>query len=201
MLITDSNFKCRICGCNVYRRSYADYECAECSVVFRNIDRFSLHRQLMIQYMPEYKLDEWGEINFAHLYDSGVDLRACIDEPVILYPYSGLYKYNCYKIIISTGIRIQPSHTDMDIKIYPRSGLGFKHGLRLSNSTGIIDNTYRGTIKCALINMGDHAYIINPGDKMVQMVIEKRLDVELVTVDDLDKTDRGVNGFGSTGTT
>lgn len=198
MIISDSGFKCRICGCEQYRRTYAEYECVNCSVVFRNVYDFSMRRELKIQYMPEYKLDEWGEISFAHLYDSGADLRACIDEPITIYPY---YKSDMgkYKAKFSTGIRVQPSHNDMDIKIYPRSGLGFKHDLRLSNSTGIIDNTYRGTINCALINMGKEPYTINPGDRVVQMVIEKRLDVDLVKVDDISETDRGTNGFGSTG--
>jgi len=198
LIVESKYFKCRICGSNKYVHSYCNYECYECSTLFKNLDAFSLKRQLKIQYLPEYNLEEWGELNYAKLYDSGIDLRACIDEPIKLDPYNNFIQ-GSYKAVFSTGIKIQPSHKDMDVKVYPRSGLGFKYDIRLSNSTGVVDNQYRGTVKVALINMGSEPFIINPGDRVVQMVVEKRLDVEVVKVDALDETERGEGGFGSTG--
>ena len=198
MIVEVKDFKCRICGCSEILHNYSNYECSGCSVMFRSVNAFSLNRQLKVQYLPEYDLEKWGELNYAKLYDSGIDLRACIDKPIKLDPYNNSIQ-GSYKAVFSTGIKIEPSHNDMDIKVYPRSGLGFKYDIRLSNSTGIVDNQYRGVVKVALINMGSESFVINPGDRVVQMVVEKRLDVEAVKVDQLGETERGEGGFGSTG--
>ena len=198
MIVESKDFKCRICGCNEVIYDYSNYECYGCSVMFRNMDLFSLKRQLKIQYLPEYDLEEWGELNYAKLYDSGIDLRACMNGPKELEPYRDS-EWGKYKTIVSAGIKIEPSHKDMDIKIYPRSGLGFKYDIRLSNSTGIVDSQFRGEVKMAIVNMGSVPYVIYPGDRIAQMVVEKRLDVEVVKVDQLGETERGEGGFGSTG--
>lgn len=204
MIVECSDFKCRICGCRKYRDNNPNYECVDCSSVFRDPDKFSLNRELRVEYQPEYDLENWGELDFKHINDSGVDLRACIKIPVTINPYSwenlSNYKYKQqYKTFISFGIKIQPSHTDMDVKIYPRSGIAFKYDVRLSNSVAVIDNAFTGCLKGSIINMGKEPFTINPGDRIAQMIAEKKLDVDIVTVDQLDETERGEGGFGSTG--
>ena len=198
MIVKTKDYKCRICGCSEISHNYSNYECSGCSVIFRSVSAFSLNRQLKVQYLPEYDLEKWGELNYAKLYDSGIDLRACMNGPKELEPYRDS-EWGKYKTIVSAGIKIEPSHNDMDIKIYPRSGLGFKYDIRLSNSTGIVDSQFRGEVKMAIVNMGSEPYIIHPGDRIAQMVVEKRLDVEVVKVDQLGETERGEGGFGSTG--
>lgn len=84
-------------------------------------------------------------------------------------------------------------------KAYSRSGHGFKHGVSLANGTGIIDSDYRGEIKVALINRGHDFFEVKRGDRIAQIVFEKLPDIEMEKVTVLDVTERGDNGFGSTG--
>ena len=84
-------------------------------------------------------------------------------------------------------------------KVYSRSGMGFKHGVSLANGTGIIDSDYRGEIKVSLINRGHDFFEVKRGDRIAQIVFEKLTGVEMEKVTVLDVTERGENGFGSTG--
>lgn len=84
-------------------------------------------------------------------------------------------------------------------KVFSRSGMGFKHGVSLSNGTGIIDSDFRGEIKVSLINKGNDFYTVKRGDRIAQIIFEKLPDIELEKVTVLDVTERGDNGFGSTG--
>lgn len=187
-------FKCRICGHTEWKDNYWHYECKNCSVFFKNIKQFSLYRELHIEYLENYNILEWGDIHYKHENDSGADLRAAIKKPVTLVPYS--------KAFIPFGIKIQPSHTDMDVKIYPRSGLASKHGITLLNSVGVIDNHYTGEIMGMFINLSNNlfsSYTIMPGERVAQLIVEKRLDVDLIQVEKVKETDRNDGGFGSTG--
>jgi dUTP pyrophosphatase len=83
--------------------------------------------------------------------------------------------------------------------VVPRSGLGFKHRITLINDVGIIDEDYRGNIGLRMVNDGDKPYIVNRGERVAQMIITPYIPPVLVFVDELDETDRGSNGFGSTG--
>jgi dUTP pyrophosphatase len=87
----------------------------------------------------------------------------------------------------------------MDVKIYPRSGLASKYGITLINSVGIIDNHYTGEVMGMFINKQYIPYTINPGDRVAQLIVEKRLSVDLIKVSKVDETARGEGGFGSTG--
>ena len=80
-----------------------------------------------------------------------------------------------------------------------RSGLAFKHGITILNTPGTIDSDYRGEIKVVLINLSNTSFTINPGDRIAQMIFANSIQVEFEEVDDLEKTRRGDNGFGSTG--
>lgn len=189
-------FKCRICGSELYFRRMDYYECANCSVLFSNKECFSLNRELKVQYLENYDLENWGELEFQHFQDSGVDLRAAIEEPITLYPYK---LSDAHWAKIPFGISVEPSDFDMDIKVYCRSGLASKFGISLKNCTGVGDNHYRGQVMGFFINLSENQYTINPGDRVAQMVPEKKLFVDTVKVDSLSETERGSDGFGSTG--
>lgn len=122
----------------------------------------------------------------AHPTDAGLDLRA--KERVKIWP--GSYAN------IDTGVHIELPHGYYG-KIESKSGLNTKHGIVACG--GVIDEGYTGSLIVTLYNLGDKAYIFEPGDKVVQLVIQQYLAPELELVDELSETDRGSGGFGSTG--
>ena len=128
----------------------------------------------------------------ATVGSAGMDLYACIDEPITLNGGD--------KAVIPTGIAIGLDNPEYAAFIYARSGLAIKHGIGLLNSVGVIDSDYRGEICVGVINQLKEPYTIEPFERIAQMVIQPVALPELVEVDDLDKTDRGAGGFGSTGT-
>ena len=99
---------------------------------------------------------------------------------------------------VPTGIAISLPQ-GLEAQIRPRSGLALSHGITVLNAPGTIDSDYRGEVKVILINHGDFDFEIIPGMRIAQMVISKYVQVELVEVDNLDETERGEKGFGSTG--
>ena len=122
---------------------------------------------------------------------AGMDLYACIDEPITLKKGD--------KAVIPTGIAIGLQNPQYAAFIYARSGLAIKHGIGLLNSVGVIDSDYRGEICVGVINQLKEPYTIQPFERIAQMVIQPVALPELVEVDELDDTDRGAGGFGSTG--
>ena len=123
---------------------------------------------------------------------AGMDLYACIDEPITLNKGD--------TAIIPTGIAIGIDDPHYAAFIYARSGLAIKHGIGLLNSVGVIDSDYRGEIWVGVIKQTDPEYTIEPFERIAQMVIEPVELPEIVEVNNLDDTDRGAGGFGSTGT-
>lgn len=123
---------------------------------------------------------------------AGMDLYACIDEPITLKKGD--------KAVIPTGIAIGLNDPHYAAFIYARSGLAIKHGIGLLNSVGVIDSDYRGEICVGIIKQTDPEYTIEPFERIAQMVIKPVELPEIVEVQDLDDTDRGAGGFGSTGT-
>lgn len=122
---------------------------------------------------------------------AGMDLYACIDEPITLAPGQ--------LAIVPTGIAIALPDNSYAAFLYARSGLGVKHGICLSNGVGVIDSDYRGEICAGLCNVSDKPYTIEPDERVCQMVIAPVLTPDVVEVSELDDTDRGEGGFGSTG--
>lgn len=122
---------------------------------------------------------------------AGVDLRACVPEPVVLEPGR--------RALIPTGfsIALPPGH---EAQIRPRSGLALKHGLTLLNSPGTIDSDYRGEIRVIAINLGQEQVTIHRGDRIAQMVVASVTRVHFVPADELPPTLRAGGGFGHTGT-
>jgi dUTP pyrophosphatase len=122
---------------------------------------------------------------------AGVDLRACLDEPVTLAPGE--------TILIGTGIAIHLEDPGFCAMILPRSGLGHR-GLVLGNLVGLIDSDYQGELKISTWNRGQEAQTIEPGDRIAQMVITPVIQPTFIEVDDFESSSRGEGGFGHTGT-
>lgn len=122
---------------------------------------------------------------------AAMDLTACMDEPVTVNP-GGLAS-------IPTGIAIALPSADYAALLFARSGLGSKHGVAPVNGVGVIDSDYRGEIKVNLTNHSTTPYTVQPGDRVAQLAIVPVVQVTPVAVEELDDTDRGTGGFGSTG--
>ena len=121
---------------------------------------------------------------------AGMDLSADIESEVILKPLE--------RSLIPTGIAISLPK-DLEAQIRPRSGLAIKHGITLLNTPGTIDSDYRGEIKVILVNLSNDNYTIKPQDRIAQIVFSQFVTGEFDIVENLDETDRGDSGFGSTG--
>lgn len=132
------------------------------------------------QPIPEYATEQ----------SAGVDLRANIEDGILLEPLS--------RALVGTGLYIQLPK-GFEAQIRPRSGLAAKHGITVLNAPGTIDADYRGEIKVILINLSHQSFVVNPGERIAQMVITTHEKVEFNVVDKLDETARGEGGFGSTG--
>ena len=122
---------------------------------------------------------------------AGMDLYACIDSPVTL----GAGE----KAVIPTGIAIELPSAELAAFVFARSGLAIKHGIGLLNGVGVIDSDYRGEIGVGLVNLGQSAYTVQPGDRIAQLMVTPVVQPTVVQVSALDDTDRGAGGFGSTG--
>ena len=133
---------------------------------------------------------QWPSPSYATVNSAGVDLKANIEEPIVLEPLQ--------RTIVPTGLKIAlPEGTEAQVR--PRSGLAAKHGITVLNSPGTIDADYRGEIGVILVNLSDKAFIVNPGERIAQMVVARYERVEWDEVAELGSTDRGEGGFGSTG--
>ncbi|AZZ90445.1 dUTP diphosphatase [Hahella sp. KA22] len=123
---------------------------------------------------------------------AGLDLRACLAEPVTLQPGE--------TTLIPTGMAIHLSDPGLAAMLLPRSGLGHKHGIVLGNLVGLIDSDYQGEVMVSCWNRGNEAFTINIGERIAQMVIVPVVQVGFEIVEDFDDSSRGAGGFGSTGT-
>jgi len=121
---------------------------------------------------------------------AGIDLSADIENEITLNPLQ--------RELIPTGIAISLPE-DLEAQIRPRSGLAIKHGITLLNTPGTIDSDYRGEIKVILINLSNDNYTFKPNDRIAQIVFSQFISAQFNIVENLDDTDRGNSGFGSTG--
>ncbi len=121
---------------------------------------------------------------------AGYDLCTCITEPVTIAPGE--------RFVFPTGIAVALPENTAGM-IYTRSGLGIKHGIHVTNGVGVIDWDYRGEIRVGLHNLSNEPYTVNPGDRVAQLILTPVVTPEIVEADELDETDRGAGGFGSTG--
>ena len=122
---------------------------------------------------------------------AGLDLRACLDAPLTLAP-------NAWQLV-PTGIAIYLKDPGYAALILPRSGLGHKHGIVLGNLVGLIDSDYQGQLMVSTWNRGQEAFVLQPMERLAQMIIVPVAQVSFNVVDDFTESDRGAGGFGSTG--
>lgn len=122
---------------------------------------------------------------------AGLDLRACLDTAITLKPGETQ--------LIPTGLAIHLADAGYAAVILPRSGLGHKHGIVLGNLVGLIDSDYQGQLMVSLWNRGQTEFVLQPFERMAQLVIVPVVQAEFRVVDDFSESDRGAGGFGSTG--
>ena len=138
------------------------------------------------------KLDN-VEVNlpqYAHAGDAGMDVRANIKEDITI--------RSLERVLIPTGIRVAIPE-GYEIQVRPRSGLALKHGVSVCNTPGTIDCGYTNTIGVILINLSNEPFTVHPNDRIAQIVLNKVEKIEWIEVDSLETTERGLDGFGSSG--
>lgn len=127
---------------------------------------------------------------YATTMSAGLDLRANIAEDITIKPLE--------RCLIPTGLKIGLPE-GYEAQIRPRSGLALKHGITVLNSPGTVDADYRGEVGVILVNLSDKPFVVNPGERIAQMVVAKYSQVEFTVVETLDESERGEGGFGHTG--
>ena len=123
---------------------------------------------------------------------AGLDLRACLDAPLVLEPGQAS--------LIPTGLSIHIGDPGLAAMLLPRSGLGHKHGIVLGNLVGLIDSDYQGPLMVSCWNRGQQTYTVQPMERIAQMVIVPVVQASFRRVESFDASERGTGGFGSTGT-
>ncbi len=147
----------------------------------RPLIRLKILNPKMAEHLPQY----------ATPGSAGLDLRACLDEAVVL----GAGETR----LIPTGIAVHIGRPDFAATILPRSGLGHKHGIVLGNLVGLIDSDYQGELMVSLWNRSSEAFEIKPMERIAQMVVLPVVQAAFEVVDDFAQSARGTGGFGSTG--
>mgnify|MGYP001595687793 FL=1 len=122
---------------------------------------------------------------------AGMDMRACIDEPVFVSPGE--------TVLVPTGLAIHVADPSLAAVLLPRSGLGHKHGLVLGNLTGLIDSDYQGQVFISCWNRSRNSYEVQPAERIAQMVFVPVEQVELKVVTEFEASERGAGGFGHSG--
>lgn len=122
---------------------------------------------------------------------AGLDLRACLDAPLVLTPGDSH--------LIRTGLAIHIADPSLAGLVLPRSGLGHKHGIVLGNLVGLIDSDYQGELMVSCWNRGHESFTVQPGERIAQYVLVPVIQAEFRLVDEFDATARGAGGFGSSG--
>ena len=128
--------------------------------------------------------------SYSTLLSAGMDIRANLEEPIVLKPLQ--------RVLVPTGLYIGLP-AGFEAQIRPRSGLALKQGITVLDTPGTIDADYRGEIGVILVNLSDKEFVINDGERICQMVVARHSRVEWAEVEVLDDTERGAGGFGHTG--
>jgi len=128
--------------------------------------------------------------HYATEGSSGMDVRAWLDEDLVLQPFE--------RMLVPTGLFIELPE-GYEVQVRPRSGLAIKQGITCLNSPGTVDADYRGELKVVLINLSNEPQIIRSGDRIAQMVMQKVEKINWQTVEFINETERGIGGFGHTG--
>lgn len=147
--------------------------------------------KVQIKVMDKRMGNEFPLPDYATAGAAGMDLRACLDESVILKPGETQ--------LIPTGIAIHLGDPGLAAMILPRSGLGHKHGIVLGNLVGLIDSDYQGQLFVSCWNRGNEVFEVNVGERIAQLVFVPVIQASFEVVDDFEESHRGEGGFGHTG--
>jgi len=135
--------------------------------------------------------DEFPLPEYATEGSAGVDLRACLDEAVTVSPGD--------TVLIPTGMAIHIGDPSLAAVLLPRSGLGHKHGIVLGNLVGLIDSDYQGQVFVSCWNRGSEPFVVQPGERIAQMVLVPVVQARFEVVEDFEESQRGAGGFGHSG--
>lgn len=135
--------------------------------------------------------DQFPLPSYATEGSAGLDLRACLDDAITLEPGN--------TVLVPTGLAIHISDPSLAAVILPRSGLGHKHGVVLGNLVGLIDSDYQGQLMVSVWNRGQQTFVIEPGERLAQLVFVPVVQAEFNLVTDFAESERGAGGFGHTG--
>ena len=149
-------------------------------------------KKIQLKVLDKRLGNEFALPNYSTPGSAGLDLRACLNEPLHLEP--------AQTQLISTGLAIHINDPQYAAVILPRSGLGHKHGIVLGNSVGLIDSDYQGELMVSCWNRGNKTFTIEPGERIAQLIFMPVLQVKFDLVHEFEESERGVGGFGSTGT-
>ena len=148
-------------------------------------------RALKVRILDERVGREFPLPAYATAGSAGLDLRACLDVPLLLAPGKAE--------LLPTGIAIHLEDPGFAAVILPRSGLGHKHGIVLGNLVGLIDSDYQGQLMVSCWNRGTEPFTVHPGDRIAQLVVVPVMQVELEVVADFESSQRAAAGFGHSG--
>ena len=148
-------------------------------------------RNIQLRILDSRLEDEFGLPEYATAGSAGIDLKACIESSLTIKPSE------CS--LIPSGIAIHIGDPTLAAILLPRSGLGHKHGIVLGNLVGLIDSDYQGEIRISCWNRGNKAFVIEPGDRIAQLVFVPVEQVQFEIVQDFKQSDRHTGGFGHTG--
>src|SRR6185295_15688389 len=151
----------------------------------------STRRPLKVRILDARIGKEFPLPQYATGGSAGLDLRACIDAPLLLEPGKSE--------LLPTGLSIYVEDPGLAAVILPRSGLGHKHGVVLGNLVGLIDSDYQGPLMVSVWNRGREPYTVQPGERIAQLVVVPVVQVDLEVVEDFAATSRGAGGFGHSG--
>ena len=149
------------------------------------------HRALKVRILDERVGREFPLPAYATAGSAGLDLRACLDGPLLL--AAGKAE------LLPTGIAIHLEDPGLAAVILPRSGLGHKHGIVLGNLVGLIDSDYQGQLMVSCWNRGTEPFTVHPGDRIAQLIVVPVMQVELEVVEDFASSQRAAGGFGHSG--
>ena len=147
--------------------------------------------QLEVKIMDSRLGGEWPLPSYATPGSAGMDLRACINEALILEPGQ--------TELLPTGMAIHVADPGLCAMLLPRSGLGHKHGVVLGNLVGLIDSDYQGQLMVSCWNRGNSSFTIEPGERIAQMVLVPVVQAEFKVVEEFNESERGAGGFGHSG--